>query len=54
MTFQNFIKTMDKEQDKEYVNSIKTNVAKYEEQKRQEEKEQARKIKDYEMELRKQ
>ncbi|XP_011251967.2 golgin subfamily A member 6-like protein 2 [Camponotus floridanus] len=52
--FQNIIKTMDKEQDMEYANSIKTNVAKYEEQKRQEEEEQARKIKDYEMELRKQ
>lgn len=45
---------MDKEQDMEYANSIKTNVAKYEEQKRQEEEEQTRKIKDYEMELRKQ
>lgn len=45
---------MDKEQDMEYVNSIKRNVAKYKEQKKQEEEEQAKKIKDYEMELRKQ
>ncbi|KMR05401.1 mitochondrial 2-oxoglutarate malate carrier protein [Lasius niger] len=54
IAFQKTIKTMDKEQDVEYANSIKTNVAKYEEQKKQEEKEQTRKTKDYKMELKKQ
>lgn len=45
---------MDKEQDVEYANSIKMNVAKYEEQKKQNEKERARKTEDYKIELKKQ
>ncbi|KAM0726142.1 hypothetical protein ACS0PU_008223 [Formica fusca] len=54
VALQKTIRTMDKEQDIEYTNSIKTNVAKYEEQKRQEEKERTRKTEDYNMELKKQ
>lgn len=54
VAFQKTIRTMDKEQDVEYANSIKMNVAKYEEQKKQDEKERARKIEDYKIELKKQ
>lgn len=54
VAFQKTIRTMDKEQDVEYANSIKMNVAKYEEQKKQNEKERARKTEDYKIELKKQ
>nr|XP_012234906.1 PREDICTED: trichohyalin-like [Linepithema humile] len=54
VAFQKTIREMDKEQDAEYANTIKTNVAKYEEQKKQEAEERAKKIKDYKTELQKQ
>lgn len=44
---------MDKELDAEYANSIKANVAQYEEQKKQEAEERARKTRDYRTELEK-
>lgn len=54
MAFQKTIKEMDKEQDAEYVNTIKANVAKYEEDKKQEAERRAKKMKDYKTELQKQ
>lgn len=54
MAFQKTIKEMVKEHDTEYANSIKLDVAKYEEQRRQMMEEQARKTKEYRMELKKQ
>ncbi|XP_020287434.1 golgin subfamily A member 6-like protein 6 [Pseudomyrmex gracilis] len=53
VSLQKTIRAMDKELDAEYANSIKANVAQYEEQKKQEADEQARKIRDYGMELKK-
>lgn len=54
VAFQKTIKEMDKEQDAEYVNTIKANVAKYEEDKKQEAERRAKKMKDYKTELQKQ
>lgn len=54
MAFQKTIREMDKEQDTEYANMIKTNVEKYEEQKKQEAEERAKKMTDYKAELKKQ
>lgn len=45
---------MDKEQDAEYANTIKMNVAKYEEEKKQQAEKQAKKMRDYKTELTKQ
>jgi len=52
MAFQKTIRTMDKELDVKYANSIKTDVAKYEEQKKAEE--QMKKVRDYRTALKKQ
>jgi len=54
VAFQKTIREMDKEQDAEYANTTKTNVAKYEEQKKQEAEERAKKMRDYKTELKKQ
>lgn len=54
MELQKTIRAMDKEQDMKYADSIKTDVAKYEEQKRQEAEERAKKTRDYRMNLKKQ
>lgn len=45
---------MDKELNVKYANSIKTDVAKYEERKKQEAEERAKNIKDYKTALKKQ
>lgn len=45
---------MDKEHDMKYVNSIKTDAAKYEELKKQEAEERAKKTRDYKTALQKQ
>lgn len=52
--FQKTVKAMDKKQDIEYANSIKTEVAMYEEQKKQETEERAKKMRNYKMDLKKQ
>lgn len=54
MAFQKTIKAMDKEHDVKYANSIKTDAAKYEELKKQEAEERAKKIRDYKITLEKQ
>lgn len=54
MAFQKIIREMDHEQDVKYANSIKTDTAKYEELKKQEAEEQAKKIRDYKTALKKQ
>lgn len=54
MEFRKTIRAIDKAQDTDYANSIKTDVAKYEEQKRREEEERTRKTRDYGMDLKKQ
>jgi hypothetical protein len=54
VAFQKTIREMDKEQDAKYANMIKTNVAKYEKQKKQEAEERAKKMRNYKMELKKQ
>lgn len=54
MAFQKTIRAIDKEHDVRYANSIKTDVAKYEEQKRQETEERMKKIKNYRTALKKQ
>lgn len=54
MAFQQTIKAMDKEYDVKYANSIKTDVAKYEEQKKQEVEERGKKTRDYRTVLKKQ
>ncbi|KAL6261602.1 hypothetical protein P5V15_006689 [Pogonomyrmex californicus] len=54
VAFQKTIRAMDKEQEAEYVNSIKTDVARYEEQKKQEAKEREKKTEDYRTALQKQ
>ncbi|XP_028049911.1 trichohyalin [Monomorium pharaonis] len=54
VAFQKTIRAMDKEHDVKYANSIKADVAKYKEQKKQETEEQAQKIKDYRTKLKKQ
>ena len=54
MVLQKTIRAMDKEQDEKYANSIKTDVAKYEEEKKQEVEEQTKKTKDYRIALKKQ
>lgn len=47
MAFQKTIRAIDKEQDVKYADSIKTDVAKYEEQNKQEAEEREKKIKNY-------
>lgn len=54
VAFQKAIKAMDKENDVKYTNSIKTDAAKYEELKKQEAEERAKKIRDYKIALEKQ
>lgn len=54
VAFQKTIRAIDKEHDGKYANSIKTDVAKYEEQKKQETKERESKTKDYRTALKKQ
>lgn len=54
MAFQKTIRAMDKEQDTEHANSIKVDIAKYEEQKRWEAQERIQKTMDYGVDLRKQ
>ncbi|XP_025992772.2 vicilin-like seed storage protein At2g18540 [Solenopsis invicta] len=54
VAFQKTIRAIDKEHDVRYANSIKTDVAKYEEQKRQETEERMKKIKNYRTALKKQ
>lgn len=54
MAFQKTIKGMDKKQNMEYVDSIKTKIAMYEEQERQETEERAKKTRNYRMDLKKQ
>ncbi|XP_032688369.1 trichohyalin-like [Odontomachus brunneus] len=52
--FQKIIKNIDKEQDVAYADFIKTNVIRYKKQKKQEAEEQARQIRNYRMDLRRQ
>lgn len=54
MAFQKTISAMDKKQDTEYANSIKTKVAMHEEQERQKMEEREKKTSDYRMDLKKQ
>ncbi|EFN77665.1 hypothetical protein EAI_15304 [Harpegnathos saltator] len=54
VTFQKIIKTIDEEQDETYVDSIKTAVARYREQEKQEIRKQEEKMKNYRMDLKKQ
>lgn len=54
MKFQKIIKNIDKEQDAAYADSIKTDVMRYEKQKKQEVEEQARQIRNYRMNLKRQ
>ncbi|RLU18835.1 hypothetical protein DMN91_009192 [Ooceraea biroi] len=54
VAFQKTIKTMDKNQDIEYANSIKIEVAMHEEQKKQETEKRAKKTRNYRMDLKKQ
>ena len=54
MALQKTIRAMDKEQDEKYANSIKTDIAKYEEQKKQEMEEETKKTMDYRIALKKQ
>ncbi|XP_018046470.1 PREDICTED: coiled-coil domain-containing protein 173-like [Atta colombica] len=54
VALQKTIRAMDKEQDEKYANSIKTDIAKYEEQKKQEMEEETKKTMDYRIALKKQ
>ncbi|KYN04270.1 PREDICTED: trichohyalin-like [Cyphomyrmex costatus] len=54
VALQKTIRVMDEEQDEKYANSIKTDVAKYEEQKKQEVEKRTKKKKDYRTALKKQ
>lgn len=54
MEFRKTVRAIDEAQDTDYVNSIKTDVAKYEEQKKREQEEQTKKTRDYRMDLEKQ
>ncbi|XP_024886485.1 vicilin-like seed storage protein At2g18540 isoform X1 [Temnothorax curvispinosus] len=54
VTFQKAIRAMDQEHDVKYANSIKTDVAKYEELKKQEAEERTKKTRDYRTALKKQ
>ncbi|KYN11332.1 PREDICTED: coiled-coil domain-containing protein 173-like [Trachymyrmex cornetzi] len=54
VALQKTIRAMDKEQDEKYANSIKTDIAKYKEQKKQEVEERTKKTKNYRIALKKQ
>jgi len=54
VAFQKTIRAMDKELDVKYANSIKTDAAKYEEQKKREAEERMKKVRDYRTTLKKQ
>jgi len=54
VAFQKTIRAMDKELDVKYANSIKTDAAKYEEQKKREAEERMKKVRNYRTALKKQ